>query len=192
MNLRWKRVPFFVFTSKVHDGWLFDTWRKKTKTKQNLKTLEGDKEGGELGTICSSFKVGIGVSIKMDLSASILTTNPTCAHTVRLTRSYVLNQPSISVRNPKWRLKTRKCSGGRISQISPSSSSPFLFPPSFTCDTPNPHSDFLPQRQTRFISLVKILACQSDQLPVSRALHGSSNYNPVQLARAHVAVGQPL
>lgn len=55
------------------------------------------------------------------------------------------------------------------------------------------HSHFcLSGRPRVFISLVEILACQSDQLPVSRALHGSSNYNPVQLAGAHVAVGQPL
>lgn len=61
-----------------------------------------------------------------------------------------------------------------------------------THNTPCPPSLFCLSGKPRFISLVEILDCQSDQLPVSGALHGSSNYNPVQLAWAHVAVGQPL
>lgn len=64
----------------------------------------------------------------------------------------------------------------------------FHFPASFT---QTPFWLFL-SGKLRFISLVEILDCQSDQLSVSRALHGSSNYIPVQLAWAHVAVGQPL
>lgn len=44
----------------------------------------------------------------------------------------------------------------------------------------------------RFISLVGILDCQSDQLSVSRALHGSSNYIPVQLARAPRSCGAAI
>ena len=96
---------------------------------------------------------------------------------------------------PKVRMANTNSAAGEKYPKSPSSSPPFHFPPSFTrhpqhSQPPTPH--FCLSGKPRFISLVKILDCQSDQLPVSRALHGSSNYNPVQLARAHVAVGQPL
>lgn len=92
--------------------------------------------------------------------------------------------------------KHKKSSRGNIFPNPPFSSLPSislstLHQPN-THNTPNPCSHFCLSGKARFISLVEILDCQSDQLPVSRALHGSSNYNPVQLARAHVAVGQPL
>lgn len=104
-------------------------------------------------------------------------------HHCGLTSSYALNQAFISVK------KTKVSAAGKTFPKSPV----LLFSALLsTLFHPKPHSGFSLSGKLRFISLVEILDCQSDQLSVSRALHGSSNYIPVQLAWAHVAVGQPL
>lgn len=95
--------------------------------------------------------------------------------------SYALTQAFIPVRKLKWVQEGKHFPNPLFCSLE------LCFPPSFT---PNP--PFSLSGKLRFISLVGILDCQSDQLSVSRALHGSSNYIPVQLARAPRSCGAAI
>lgn len=129
--------------------------------------------------------MGIGVSLNQKAPYHIYThvkakehqhrSKPLCTDMIICTQS-VFKGPEVSV-------------AGLIFPKSPLYLSCILLSTLFH---PKPHFHFCLCGELRFISLVDILDCQSDQLPVSRALHGSSNYIPVQLAWVHVAVGQLL